>query len=131
MKNKVKANVIIEQKNGKLHSVFVNMPIWVKEPTSDGIIKIDLPFFGIDTLASDSLDIDESIEDILHLFYISCEKFGKGLITELQILGWDIEDESEDKIVMEYMPKENNVIFEQMMSTGEIYEYEDILLELT
>lgn len=110
------ANIEINRKDGKLHSISIDMPIWDKIGEDD-FMSVNIPLLGIKTFAKDEDDAQLAIKEAINLFCITNEKFGKGLETELQILGWEFISEKNDSILMAYST--SNFIFDEMMQTGE------------
>lgn len=112
-----KANVDITRKNGVLTSVSIAMPIWDKIG-SDNLLAIDIPLFGIKTVAKDAMDAEVAIKESVKLFCLSAEKFGRGLETELRVMGWSFIDRSKDLTSMSFTVPSNNTVIDQIMNTG-------------
>lgn len=113
----IEANVDIIRKNGILISVSIAMPIWDKIG-NDNLLAIDIPLFGIKTVAKDTLDAETAIEESVKLFCLSVEKFGKGLENELKVMGWSFTEQSKDLTSMSFTVPSNNTIIDQIMNTG-------------
>jgi hypothetical protein len=116
MSIKNEATIAINRKEHGI-SLSVIMPIWKKE--HDGHISVRIPFFGIKTIASNEDDIHEAVEESLMCFIISAEKFGKGLESELEGIGWILHEKHGDNSLMDFHAFHENTIVEQIMETGE------------
>ena len=113
------ANIdIFRDFSGKLTSVSVVMPIWDKT-SRDGKIAVNVPHFGIKTFALDFNDADTAIKESLKAFCINAEKFGRGLESELKIMGWNFDKPSSDSIKMFFEVPKNSVILDQILETGD------------
>lgn len=112
------ANIEIIRDNGKLSSISVAMPIWDK-PVEDGFLSVNIPLFGIKTFAKDELDSEIAINEALKAFCINSERFGKGLETDLKIMGWDFIEQKENICVMAFSVSNSNSVIDQIMQTGE------------
>ena len=111
------ANVDIIRKNGVLTSVAIAMPIWDKIGNDD-LLAIDIPLFGIKTVAKDTEDAEIAIKESVKLFCLSAEKFGRGLETELKVMGWAFIEQSKDFTSMSFSVPSSNTVIDQIMSTG-------------
>jgi hypothetical protein len=111
------ANIDIIRKKGVLTSVSVAMPIWDKEG-NDELLAIDIPLFGIKTVAKDALDAEVAIKESVKLFCLSAEKFGKGLENELKVMGWGFVSQEKDFTSMTFSIPAKNTVIDQIMSTG-------------
>lgn len=111
------ASIEIIRKKGVLTSVSIAMPIWDKE-ASDELLAIDIPLFGIKTVAKDALDAEIAIHESVELFCLSAEKFGKGLETELKVMGWGFISQEKDLTTMSFSIPAKNTVIDQIMSTG-------------
>lgn len=112
------ASIEIIRKQGKLQSISVAMPIWDK-PTEDGFLSVNIPLFGIKTFATDESDGEIAINEALRAFCINSEKFGKGLETDLKIIGWNFVEQSETLCLMSFSVSNSNSVIDQIMQTGE------------
>ena len=113
------ANIDINRINGILISVSIAMPIWDKESNDNDLLNIDIPLFGIKTVAKDTLDAENAIKESIMLFCLSAEKFGKGLESELKVMGWAfMENKLKDVTSMSFSVPSANTILDQIMSTG-------------
>lgn len=110
------ANIEINRIDGKLSSITIDMPIWDKI-VEDEFMSVNIPFLGIKTFAKDEIDAQESIKECINLFCVTSEKFGNGLETELRLLGWEFISEDKESVVMSF--NTSNVIFDQIMETGD------------
>lgn len=111
------ANIDIVRKKGELTSVSIAMPIWDKTG-SDELLAIDIPLFGIKTVAKNPEDADDAIKESVTLFCLSAEKFGKGLEIELKVMGWGFTEQSEDFTSMSFSIPAKSTVIDQIMSTG-------------
>lgn len=113
------ANIeIFRGDDDKLLSVSVVMPVWDKT-AMDGMIAVNVPHFGIKTFAKDDIDADVAIKESLKAFCINAERFGKGLETELKIMGWNFDRPSSGSIKMFYEVPQPNVVIDQILETGD------------
>lgn len=110
------ANIEINRLDGKLSSITVDMPIWDKT-VEDEFISVNIPFLGIKTFAKNEIDAQDAIKECVHLFCVTSEKFGSGLETELRLLGWEFISEDKGSVIMAF--NTSNVIFDQIMETGD------------
>ncbi|MFN7675345.1 hypothetical protein [Flavobacterium sp.] len=110
------ANIEINRLDGKLSSITIDMPIWDKI-VEDEFMSVNIPFLGIKTFAKDELDAQEAIKECVNLFCVTSEKFGSGLETELRLLGWEFISEDKGSVIMSF--NTSNVIFDQIMETGD------------
>lgn len=111
------ANIDIIRKDSVLTSVSISMPIWDKIG-NDSLLAIDIPLFGIKTVAKDSVDAEIAIKESVKLFCLSAEKFGKGLESELKIMGWSIDNQSNDLTTMSFSVPKTQTVINQIMTTG-------------
>lgn len=111
------ANIDIIRKKGILTSVSVAMPIWDKEG-NDELLAIDIPLFGIKTVAKNPMDAEVAIKESVKLFCLSAEKFGKGLENELKVMGWAFITQEKDFTSMTFSIPAKNTVIDQIMSTG-------------
>ena len=112
------ANIDIFRLEGKLTSVNIAMPIWDKQGNDD-LFDIDIPLFGIKTVAKDTFDAEVAIKESITLFCLSAEKFGRGLETELKVMGWAFIEHCKDGCVsMSFSVPEKNTVIDQIMNTG-------------
>jgi hypothetical protein len=117
--NNQEANIEITRIEGVLQSISVVMPIWDKIGM-DEMISVNVPLFGIKTFAEDLDDAEIAVKESLTAFCINAEKFGKGLETELKIMGWCFNNEStRDVSFMSFNVPEENIVVDQIMQTGE------------
>jgi hypothetical protein len=107
------ASLEIGRKDGKLSSVKIEMPIWVKE-AEDSTMKVHLPLFRITTFADDREDADEAVKEALACFFVCAEKFGRGVDEELKDLGWTAET-NESNFVLE----SDDSLIEELIKTGD------------
>lgn len=113
-------NIVISRKGGKLHTISVAMPIW-DNIGEDGFLSIDIPLFNLKSFAKDESNADESIREAIVAFCIGAEKHGKGLETELKVLGWSFTDQTENMTVMSFELSERNFMLNRVMQTGESF----------
>eukprot|EP00035_Acanthoeca_spectabilis_P027023 m.465037 g.465037 ORF g.465037 m.465037 type:complete len:128 (+) comp23942_c0_seq1:49-432(+) len=111
------ANIDIIRKDNILNSVSVAMPIWDKVG-NDELLAIDIPLFGIKTVAKDPVDAEVAIRESIQLFCLSAEKFGKGLENELKVMGWSFIEQSENFTSMSFSVPSQNTVIDQIMNTG-------------
>jgi len=112
------ANIEINRRDGKLISVTIDMPIWDKLGV-DNFISVNLPLFGIKTFAKDELDADVAVRESITAFCINSEKFGKGLESELKLIGWSFNEQKNDFTSMSFEVPNSNSVIDQIMQTGE------------
>jgi hypothetical protein len=110
------ANIDIVRKDGKLASVSVVMPIWDKQGEDD-IFAVEIPLLGMKTFAKDEIDAEIAVQESIELFCLNAEKFGKGLESELKILGWSFNNQNKDFTSMSF--NSTNVVYDHIMQTGE------------
>ena len=122
--NTTEANIEIKRNNGKLSSVSAIMPTWSKVE-DDGNLSVNIPLFGIRTFAKNSSDTDIATKEAITCFCIASEKFGRGLETELIFLGWEIMEDSSNKVTLNYSVESKDFIMEQIMQTGEQFAFEE------
>lgn len=103
---------IQRDRHGVLDSVSVVMPIWDKED-SDGSTILHLPFFALKLYAFDDIDANDVINNAIKGFCFNCEKFGLGLESELELMGWTKVDPNN------LIYKVDNFVYEQMVHTGD------------
>jgi hypothetical protein len=118
--DKREANIEIFRQAGKLTSISVIMPTWTKQEHDD-TLSVNIPLFGIKTVAKDEEDAEVAIEEAIKSFCIIAEKCGKGLERELETLGWSFVNENETYSLLTYSVSETNVVMEQIMQTGDQY----------
>lgn len=108
-------NISIElsRVNGILKEVSISNLIWTKQ-NSFGSTEICLPFLGIYTSSPSENEIDVSIEEAIKGFCIACEKYGKGLESELESIGWINLDS--DRHVFNIAPQTD--AFDMVLKTG-------------
>jgi hypothetical protein len=111
------ANIEINRKNGKLLSVSVAMPIWDKVG-DDNFLSVNIPLFGIKTFATNEIDAETAINEVLTAFCINAENFGKGLESELKLIGWSFIEQTSDFTSMSYSVSNSNSVIDQIMQTG-------------
>lgn len=111
------ANIDIVRENNLLKSVSIAMPIWDKVGNDD-LLAIDIPLFGIKTVAKDHADAVIAIKESVQLFCLSAEKFGKGLETELKVMGWSFVEQSKEFTSMSFSVPSQNTVINQIMETG-------------
>jgi hypothetical protein len=110
------ANIDIMRKGNKLSSVSVVMPIWDKQGQDD-VLVIEIPLLGMKTFAKDENDAEVAVQESIELFCLNAEKFGKGLESELKILGWSFNNQDTEFTSMSFNSK--NVVYDHIMQTGE------------
>ncbi len=117
--NMKEASIDIRRKDGQLFSISVVMPIWDKTEM-DNTLSVNIPLFGLKTFAEDEVDADIAAKEVIKGFCLSADKFGRGLETELKLLGWSFartKNKDSDIISMIYNVK--NEVVDQIMQTGE------------
>lgn len=109
-----------------LSSVKLIMPTWQKVGDNK-LIYIDLPFFGLNTCAKDEADIEIALKEAVSCFCIAAERYGLGLESELEFVGWEKDTSEKDNqhSFMNLIP--NNTAFDFMINTGETQALELIL----
>lgn len=112
------ANIEIIRKDKKLLSVSISMPIWDKT-SDDNFITVNIPLLGIKTFAENEVDASVAIKEAVKAFCINSEKFGKGIESELKVLGWGFNERMDDLITMSYSVSNSNSVIDQIMQTGE------------
>lgn len=112
------ANIEIQRNEKALVSVSVVMPVWDKR-ADDGSISISIPLFNMKTFAKSQEEVEVALEEAIHAFCFNAERFGRGLESELQSLGWSFS--SCEGSVMIYSVSDRNVVLEQIMTTGDQY----------
>ena len=118
MKNR-ETKIEIVRQHGELQSVSVLMPTWDKIE-NDNSISINIPLFGLKSHVFNNMDHSETLSDTVKAFCMAAEKYGNGLESELNILGWEFcDDSSDDNISMIYPITSRDTVIEQIMSTGE------------
>lgn len=123
------ANIEIFRDNGSLSKISVIMPKWNTPEEDDSICGINIPLFGLKTFAKNEDDAKVAIKEAILCFCISAEKFGKGIEVELQALGWSLEEEDKNRVLLAYKVSSSDVVLEQIMQTGEPYSNDN--LEIT
>lgn len=123
---KNEANIEITRQKGVLSSISISMPIWHKIEDSCKHITIDIPLFGIKTVAEDENDIDKAVDESIKCFCASAEKFGQGLEAELKTLGWKSNDTNNSLLDF----NSDSDVVEQIMDTGDNYVHADLELEM-
>lgn len=118
MTNEIKMEIA---RNGEaLSSVKVIMPTWNKV-RDNGLIYINLPFFGLETCAKDEDDAAIAVSEAVQCFCLIAEKYGLGLESELEYVGWEKSEENGDNELrhsfMNVTPK--NEAFDNIINTGE------------
>jgi hypothetical protein len=107
----------VTRKEGKLTSIKVIMPTW-HDHGDDGQIYTTMPFLGgLTTYSLDHSDSEIAIKEAIHCFCIASEKHGMGVERELQSLGWEVDEESQNSIILS-IPTMNQ-IFDLVVKTGE------------
>jgi len=119
------ANIEIIRSNGLLQSVSIVMPTW-NRVSDAGHVNIDVPFLGMKTVARDESDADEAVKELIQCFCISSEKFGQGLEKELMTLGWIYAGKVKENPLLTFEIGSDDFIFEQIVSTGEPYVYNNL-----
>lgn len=114
------ANIEIMRNGDKLVSISVSMPIWSKESEFDGNILVKLPLLAINTIAKDEDDAEIAIKEAIQSFCIAAEKFGEGVESELQALGWKRVDHNGNH-VLGYCVSEPDALIERLLQTGDNY----------
>lgn len=112
------ANIDILRKDGKLLSASIAMPIWDKVGDDD-FLAVNIPLFGLKTFATDEVDAEIAINELLTAFCINAEKFGNGLESELKLIGWTFVEQTKDFTSMTYAVSNSNSVLDQIMQTGE------------
>lgn len=120
-------NIEIKRNEGKLSSISVIMPTWRKQE-HDSIISINVPLLGLKTIAKDFDDADKAIEEAIRCFCIAAEKFGQGFEAELQTLGWEVSKGEKDESLLTFGIESGNLVFEQIMETGEQFAEKDLAI---
>lgn len=76
------------RENGKL-DIHISMPIWLRKDDVSGKIYISLALLGgIETVAESEEDIDTALKEAAFSFFFAANKFGKGIMGELELLDW-------------------------------------------
>lgn len=114
------ANIIISRIDGKVASISVQMPIWSKESEFDKNLLVKLPLLGIDTIAKNDEDAEIAIKEAIQSFCMAAEKFGEGLESELQALGWKRVDEDGNHI-LGFCVSETDALLDRLLQTGDNY----------
>lgn len=114
----VDANIEINRIGGKLSSISVVMPIWDKH-SEDGFISVDIPLFGIKSIAINEEDATLAVNEAIHLFCFNSENFGEGLEKELHHIGWRFINKGKDKTTMSFRISNRDTVLDQIMQTGE------------
>lgn len=124
------ANIEIKRNgDGKLISVSAIMPTWSKME-DDGNLTVNIPLFGIRTFAKNSADSDVATKEAITCFCIASEKFGHGLEQELIVMGWEIIEDSLDRVTLNYSVESRDFVMEQIMQTGEQFAFEETNLAI-
>ena len=110
------ANIKITKDGGRVAAVSVSIPIWTKW-NDFGNLSVQIPFFGVETIASNENDVEKAIEEAIVSFCIVSERFGQGIEKELQALGWEVV--SEDGL--EFNRSDTDSVLERFFKTGESY----------
>lgn len=127
----IEANIEIKRENGILSFISVIMPTWNKMDDND-CVSVNIPLFGLKTIAKDETDADAAIMELIKCFSIASEKFGQGIEKELETLGWSLTENSERYSLLTYGIEQNNVInnvvLEQIMETGEQFAKNNLVI---
>jgi hypothetical protein len=119
------ANIEIVRHGSQLASISVIMPKWLKAE-DNGLMAVNIPFFGLKTVAKNEEDAETAIEEAIKCFCISAEKFGRGIESELTALGWTVEAGEHERTLLTYSIESSNYIVEQVMQTGEQYAHKEL-----
>jgi len=123
----VEARIIISKDAGRISSISVNMPTWSRFE-DNGQLSITIPLFGLKTFASDEIDAEDAIKEAIICFCIASEKFGQGFPKELETLGWEAVKETKKHLELNYSIESKNVVFENIMETGNQFAYQNLEL---
>ena len=115
MSNHTHPLIEITRESNKLHSVKVIMPIW-KTADIDNIIYVNMPLLGLSTYGKSIEDTDLAIEETITAFCLASEKFGLGLESELDFIGWKRKHEYENSVI--FAIDIENPFMEDVMDTG-------------
>jgi hypothetical protein len=110
----------ISRIGGQLVGVSMIMPTWLEE-RENGSFSVKLPLLGdIQSYAQGEEDVTIAVNEIVELFCLAAEKFGKGLEKELEMLGWEkVSPKAKNKTVALLRYKSNNSpVFDSMAQTG-------------
>ena len=110
-------------------SVSVSMPIWTKQ-TDHCSIGISLPMLGIETVAKNEEDTDKAIEEAIAAFCVVADKFGQGIVKELQSLGWINVDGKSGEPILGYNISDTDAFLERLIQTGSKYANPNIEVNL-
>ena len=111
----------ITRHSGKLAAVSVIMPVWSKVDESDNKIYIDIPLFGLKTVAKDESDFDIAIQEAVMCFCLLSEEKGLGLESELEFNGWEQMDHKEGQMMFD---TKNQPVLESVFETGDQVAFE-------
>lgn len=114
------ANIeIIRDKDGETF-ISVSMPVWSKKSEFDDNLIVRLPLLGIETIAENEKDAEVAIEEAIKSFCIASDKFGEGIETELQSLGWVRVDHNGNPI-LGYCVSDADAVIDRLLQTGDNY----------
>jgi hypothetical protein len=122
------ANIEIVRIDGKLVSISVIMPTWNKVEHDKGI-SVNLPLLGIKTWAKNDDDAEIAIEEAIKSVCIVAERFGRGIETELEAIGWSMIHKSDSLALLNFSVESTNTVLEQIMETGDQYAHNFELVE--
>ncbi len=112
-----RANITISREGSKISSLSVAVPVWMKWNDRENLLSIQLPLFGLETVAKNEKDVVNAIEEAIISFCIITEKFGRGAEKELEALGWKTIDDG----TIKYDISESDFLLERMFGTGDNY----------
>ena len=106
----------ITRNGNALSAVKVIMPTW-NRTGADNKVYVSIPFLGIETCGESPEDADTAVKEALKCFILISEKYGLGLESELEFLGWDRKESDQHHSLFNVQPK--NRAFESMVNTGD------------
>lgn len=118
-------NIEITKQSG-ITSISAIMPTWNKVE-DDNTLSINIPLFGLKTIAIDEEDAETAISEAIQCFCIAAEKFGQGVEAELMTLGWECV-KTKNKSTLTYSIESKNFVLEQIMQTGEQHAFTNIAI---
>lgn len=108
-------SIEISRESNKIHSVKMVMPVW-KRNGNDDLTYVEMPLLGLMTYGKGDEDVDLAIEETIKAFCIASEKFGLGLESELQYIGWKMLNETSNSTLFVLEVKDS--LMEEVMHTG-------------
>ena len=123
------ANIEIKKTNGIIESVSVIMPTWHKVEDGNSFTTVNIPLLGMKTFANTNNDSFVAINEAIKCFCIASEKFGQGIVKELQTIGWSIKEETDKCILMHYNIAPTDFVLEQIMETGDQFAKDNLILD--